>query len=232
MQDEMISLPIRAAPYKHQCRAAAFALDRLDQGGGAALLMEMGTGKTLTSYITDIRLGVAARALVDSTQNIWDGGATGNWSDPANWSLGMVPQAGQSATLPSGCTVTLAESTPRLKEVVVAVGATLVASNWTTCVSADRVSVAGTVTATGPFTNELHKSRVWISCGDLEVAASGKIDVAGKGWKGGVNGVYALSYTALHTWGLADIRPTIHTGSAARTTIRSPRWSLVQADTA
>ena len=133
--------------------------------------------------------------VVDSTQNIWDGGATGSWSDPANWSLGMVPQAGQSATLPAGCTVTLAESTPRLKEVVVAVGATLVASNWATCVNADRVSVAGTVTATGPFTNELHKSRVWISCGDLEVAASGKIDVAGKGWKGGVNGVYALSYT-------------------------------------
>lgn len=49
MQDEMISLPIRAAPFEHQRRAAAFALDRLEHGGGAALLMEMGTGKTLTS---------------------------------------------------------------------------------------------------------------------------------------------------------------------------------------
>lgn len=49
MPDEMISLPIRAAPYDHQRRAAAFALDRLSRGGGAALLMEMGTGKTLTS---------------------------------------------------------------------------------------------------------------------------------------------------------------------------------------
>lgn len=49
MSDEMISLPIRAAPYDHQRRAAAFALDRLSRGGGAALLMEMGTGKTLTS---------------------------------------------------------------------------------------------------------------------------------------------------------------------------------------
>ena len=133
--------------------------------------------------------------VVDSTQNAWVGGASGEWGVSSNWSLGMVPQAGQSATLPAGCTVALVESTPRLKELVVAVGATLVASNWTTCVSADRVSVAGTVTATGPFTNELHKSRVWISCGDLEVAASGKIDVAGKGWKGGVNGVYALAYT-------------------------------------
>ena len=49
MSDEMISLPIRAAPYEHQRRAAVFALDRLSRGGGAALLMEMGTGKTLTS---------------------------------------------------------------------------------------------------------------------------------------------------------------------------------------
>lgn len=31
---------------------------------------KMRTGRTLTSYITDIRLGVAARALVDSTKNI------------------------------------------------------------------------------------------------------------------------------------------------------------------
>ena len=44
-----LKLPIRAAPYRHQRDAAAFALDRLVKGGGAALLMEMGTGKTLTT---------------------------------------------------------------------------------------------------------------------------------------------------------------------------------------
>lgn len=42
-------LPIRAAPYRHQREAADFALEHLKTGGGAALLMEMGTGKTLTS---------------------------------------------------------------------------------------------------------------------------------------------------------------------------------------
>ena len=41
-------LPIRAAPYKHQREAAYFALGHLKTGGGEALLMEMGTGKTLT----------------------------------------------------------------------------------------------------------------------------------------------------------------------------------------
>lgn len=49
MQDEMTTLPIRAAPFEHQRRAVAFALNCLQRGGGAALLMEMGTGKTLTS---------------------------------------------------------------------------------------------------------------------------------------------------------------------------------------
>ena len=43
------TFPIRAAPYQHQRKAAAFALERLESGGGAALLMEMGTGKTLTT---------------------------------------------------------------------------------------------------------------------------------------------------------------------------------------
>lgn len=42
-------LPIKAAPYQHQIEAVEFALRRLRDGGGAALLMEMGTGKTLTT---------------------------------------------------------------------------------------------------------------------------------------------------------------------------------------
>ena len=49
MYSNNLKLPIRAAPYRHQREAAAFALDRLVNGGGAALLMEMGTGKTLTT---------------------------------------------------------------------------------------------------------------------------------------------------------------------------------------
>lgn len=44
-------MPIRAAPYRHQEEAFAFVqqLHGSPHGGGAALLMEMGTGKTITS---------------------------------------------------------------------------------------------------------------------------------------------------------------------------------------
>ena len=47
--DNKTTLPIRATPYQHQKDAYAFALRCLMNGGGAALLMEMGTGKTLTA---------------------------------------------------------------------------------------------------------------------------------------------------------------------------------------
>ena len=49
MSETSREFPIRAAPYQHQRKAAAFSLERLESGGGAALLMEMGTGKTLTT---------------------------------------------------------------------------------------------------------------------------------------------------------------------------------------
>ena len=40
MSETSREFPIRAAPYLHQRKAAAFALERLESGGGAALLMD------------------------------------------------------------------------------------------------------------------------------------------------------------------------------------------------
>ena len=47
--NEELRLPIRAAPYQHQTEAYRFALRQLMHGGGCALLMEMGCGKTMTA---------------------------------------------------------------------------------------------------------------------------------------------------------------------------------------
>ena len=59
-----MTLPIRAKPYRHQIEAYTFALKRLMDGGGAALLMEMGTGKTLTAIaIVGALLLLAGRAI-------------------------------------------------------------------------------------------------------------------------------------------------------------------------
>ena len=61
MIPESLELPIRASPYRHQREAVTFALDRLESGGGAALLMEMGTGKTLTTIAIVGKLRLAGR---------------------------------------------------------------------------------------------------------------------------------------------------------------------------
>ena len=42
-------MPIRATPYEHQTKAYEFALDTYKTHHGVAFLMEMGTGKTLTT---------------------------------------------------------------------------------------------------------------------------------------------------------------------------------------
>ena len=99
MQDEMITLPIRAVPFEHQRRAAAFALDRLEHGGGAALLMEMGTGKTLTSIGIVGRLrnaGLISRLMVVAPLSV-----LGVWRDEfakfAGYDYKLVVLEGTSA---------------------------------------------------------------------------------------------------------------------------------------
>lgn len=55
-----MKLPIKVKPYKHQRIAFNFALDKLKQEGCAALLMDMGLGKSLTS------IAIAGRLYLDN----------------------------------------------------------------------------------------------------------------------------------------------------------------------
>lgn len=69
MPMNIASMPIRAKPFDHQCRAYAGATEAFFSGRsrGYALLMEMGTGKTITSIAITGRLyldGQIRRALV------------------------------------------------------------------------------------------------------------------------------------------------------------------------
>lgn len=62
------NLPIKARPYAHQIEAYAFALNLFglgesqDTSSGAALLMEMGTGKTITAIAIAGALHKAGKA--------------------------------------------------------------------------------------------------------------------------------------------------------------------------
>ena len=77
--DTLTRMPIKVPPYKHQQEAYEFALQRFGllpstiHSNGVALLMEMGTGKTLTAIgITGalLRSGRIRRVLVVSPLSI------------------------------------------------------------------------------------------------------------------------------------------------------------------
>jgi SNF2 family DNA or RNA helicase len=62
---DFTSMPIRAQPFDHQCRAYSDALDVFysAKSPGYALLMEMGCGKSLTA------IGIAGRLYLDGNVN-------------------------------------------------------------------------------------------------------------------------------------------------------------------
>ena len=122
----------------------------------------------------------------------WSGAASGYWDDGANWSTGVAPQAGDDVVINkwinNSFTVNITNSTPRLNSLRLAETyvCTLVVSNWNTCIQADSITIGkkGTLTCSRSYdkadTNDM--SRVYISCGDLTIAAGGKIDVDGRGY--------------------------------------------------
>ena len=116
--------------------------------------------------------------------------ATGNWNLAGNWSDG-VPSEGQDVLIPAGKTVVLDVATANLASFEIAAGATVQVDGWDNWITATTVSVKGTLTTTGPFETAADSpaARVYVSCGDLTVPYGGTINVDGKGWAGGRNGV-------------------------------------------
>ena len=127
----------------------------------------------------------------------WVGAAGGNWSEDANWEAGVKPIAGARVQLDAGASVTLDEPTPRLAQLTLLNATLRVGEGFDTVkIDADKVvvGVGGVITTTGAFATapDAPASRVWITCGDLDVAAGGAIDVSNCGWAGGTDGVPGL----------------------------------------
>ena len=143
------------------------------------------------------RLVVLGYSEEDS--NIWKGG-NGSWSEPTNWSRGSVPAAGDKVVLNgSGVKVTLSSSTAALGTLLLFNGAKMEVSGEAACISSGSIGMydGATITCAGPFTNDLQKTRVWISCGDIVIGSGAAIDLNGKGY---ASGDYAAS-TARNGYG-------------------------------
>ena len=130
-------------------------------------------------------VGGGSLVVDDRYRNEWRGTVGGDWMYPANWSFGWLPGADEKVVLKTGAKAVVPEDTGAFGQLLVEEGATLVQSNWTSRVRADEIVVNGTVTTFGSFTNDAPQARVWLTCRDLTVGATGAIDVDGKGWSGG-----------------------------------------------
>ncbi len=134
-------------------------------------------------------LFVAVSAWADPVAWVGDPArsGSGDWHDAAMWNPQRIPADGDDAVFADvgvARTVTLTNATSALHSLAVGAKTTLVASNWTTKVSADNVMIGNgaVVTCAGPFSTEQMSNRVWIVCADLAVAAGGVIHTDKRGY--------------------------------------------------
>lgn len=145
----------------------------------------------------------------------WTGGATGLWSDAANWSEGpsgaSVPADGERVfigNVASATTVTISAPSAELAELQIGglgVASTLCFTNWSTCVSAGKVTVCdkGVLTCKGDFAVEADACRVWVLCDDLVIEKGGAINVAKLGYAANCGpGASGNSYTGASHGGM------------------------------
>ena len=113
--------------------------------------------------------------------------ANGNWNDATIWSLHRWPMAGDDVTI--NANVTMTNSSDHLSSYILNNGFTNTFHGTNTALIADNVTIHGVMThdantaTVAPWTPD---NRIRIQCTNLSIAADGAINVAGKGYLGGV----------------------------------------------
>ena len=135
----------------------------------------------LTVTMDRARTNIAAAfASLTGEAKTWTG--SGNWFSHTNWSPSGMPGVNDTVTLQSG-TATLSEAR-RVGSLTVNTGASLLFTNWTTCLTADTVTVMsnGTMALPAAFTGSQMSNRVWVICRDFTLSKGGTIQADAKGF--------------------------------------------------
>lgn len=109
----------------------------------------------------------------------WSGAASGDWNDPGNWSIGRVPDETHDVTI-GAAAVTVNGSAPKVRELFLDSGSTLLFTNGFSSIEADAIIVGAgaTVTVSGSCAEGELPSRVWLKCVDLMVMAGGGLSTS------------------------------------------------------
>ncbi len=122
-----------------------------------------------------------------SVRRVWRG--VGSWTSATNWTPSGVPSLADDIFLAAG-TVTLSDPVA-VGSLVVSNGAALMATNWTTAITATgsvTIKSGGLITTPAIVYRSLETNRVHLICDRLTVEAGGRIDVDAKGYGGGWSG--------------------------------------------
>ena len=115
---------------------------------------------------------------------------TTDWYDAANWAGGVRPTDGDTVVIADASAalrVTLNTPTPRLAALTLGgagAEASIIVSNWTTFVRAERVNIGekGVLATVGSFTDNSESNRVHVIAGTLSVETGGVIRADGAGY--------------------------------------------------
>jgi len=113
----------------------------------------------------------------------WNGGTSGEWSNPANWTGGLPANGDDVKITDSGQAVILRSSSPSLASLTLGTN-TLTVTNWTTVIYATNMTIqnGGKVTLPLAFKTTQMSNRVYIACSNFTINAGGQIDVDYKGY--------------------------------------------------
>lgn len=148
---------------------------------GADVPLGQTTNNPLWAIMDRARTNIfAAFASQNGETKVWNG--VGNWTSFTNWAPPGIPGSNDSAWIQSG-TATLSEAYS-VGALAVSNGATVVFSNWTTCITASNVTVLGNGVITLPpaFTTNQMSNRVWVVCSNFTIAAGGMINADERGY--------------------------------------------------
>ncbi|MEI7437740.1 MAG: hypothetical protein WCL16_13125, partial [bacterium] len=124
---------------------------------------------TMNQVRTNLMAVFASRTGETKT---WTG--VGNWTSYTNWAPGGMPGPNDLVILQSG-TATLSEAYSM--GALIVSNATVIFTNWTTCLSASNVTVLsnGTMTLPTAFMTNQMSNRVWVACGNFTLNDGGRI---------------------------------------------------------
>ncbi len=114
----------------------------------------------------------------------WVGSSDMNWFTATNWNPQGVPFVGDTVvidSISSSTNVLLTNSTFALGQLTLT-NRTLTVSNWNTKLTANTMTIAGTVRPMGPATNMSGMSRIWLAATNFFLAGTGKLDADGRGY--------------------------------------------------